>query len=156
MLQLPSSNHTCQWQVSLWQRILLTGGELDKVTGLIPNRKKGGGARLLGSGKHINYVPDSLKQVEEGLYLCLEYYLLPSFIKAFDVLHDVSGRQSRCFLQTRLWKFHLCEGWQWSGRNEILTWKGKTCPMPLDSVLLANPAELHQAGGSYQPIKWKG
>ena len=77
-------------------------------------------------GRRINYSPDSPNGVEGGFHLCLAYYLLSSFIKAFDVLHNVSGRKSRCFLPTRVWKFHLCEVCKWLGRSELFTWKGET------------------------------
>ena len=76
-------------------------------------------------GRRVNYSPDSPNGVEEGFCPCLAYYLLSSFIKAFDVLHDVSRRKSRCFLPTRVWKFHLCEVCKWLGRSELFTWKGE-------------------------------
>lgn len=76
-------------------------------------------------GRRINYSPDSPNGVEGGFHLCLAYYLLSSFIKAFDVLHDVSRRKSRCFLPTRVWKFHLCEVCKWLGRSELFTWRGE-------------------------------
>lgn len=116
--------------------------------------------RLSCSGRHINYFPESPKWVGEGLHLRLEYYLLLTCIKAFDVLRDVNGRKSRCFLETRLWKFHLCKVWKWLGRNELQMWKGKTCitcPLWLESVLLANLAKTHQARrelSAYQVERW--
>lgn len=138
---------------NLWQWMLLTNGELDKVTGLIPNRTKGcwwcEAFAAIGDTSIISLTV--WKAVEKGLHMCPEYYLLSPFIKALEALHHVNERKSRCFLQIWVWKFHLCEVWKWLGRNELLMWKEKTC-VSMPHVTRVSSGKLYQGSSGTEGI----